>query len=293
MSSKAPRALLVALCITVSAHAFGAATITIVNGDPAGVGFNDATVVAPVGGNTGHDARATAAQRLPGRREQVGRNPHCRPDDPRPRDVGSSYVHVDRRGPRQRRRDRSVRDFTGAPLAGHWYGKALTAKLFGADPDPATADIRARFNVNLGNVGCLDGVFFYLGLDNNHGTNVDLVTVLTHEFGHGLGFQTFTNGSTGAQFAGFPSIWDDFLLDTVDRQELDDDDQRRTFGVGAQIGQAGLDRRHCDQRGSRRAAGGNAAARRVRPGDHFRQLPGRHGRASERCSRARASPARS
>ena len=30
-----------------------AATITIVNGDPAGVGFNDATVVAPIGGNAG------------------------------------------------------------------------------------------------------------------------------------------------------------------------------------------------------------------------------------------------
>jgi PA domain len=53
-----------------------------------------------------------------------------------------------------------------------------------------------------------------LGLDNNHGSNVDLVTVLTHEFAHGLGFQTFTSGSTGAQASGFPSIWDDFLLDT-------------------------------------------------------------------------------
>jgi hypothetical protein len=30
-----------------------AATIVIVNGDPAGVGFNDPTVVAQVGGNTG------------------------------------------------------------------------------------------------------------------------------------------------------------------------------------------------------------------------------------------------
>ena len=86
------------------------------------------------------------------------------------------------------------RDFTGAPFPGHWYGKAQATKMFGADLDPATADIRARFNVNLGQAGCLTGVFFYLGLDNNHGTNVDLVTVLEHEFAHGLGFQTFTNG---------------------------------------------------------------------------------------------------
>jgi hypothetical protein len=87
--------------------------------------------------------------------------------------------------------------------------------MIGSDPDPSTADIRARFNVNLGQTGCLTGVFFYLGLDNNHGTNVDLVTVLTHEFGHGLGFQTYTNASTGALQSGFPSIWDDFLLDTT------------------------------------------------------------------------------
>ena len=63
------------------------------------------------------------------------------------------------------------------------------------------------------NPGCLTGTFFYLGLDNNHGANIDLVTVLTHEFGHGLGFQTFTSGSTGAQLAGFPSIYDRFLMD--------------------------------------------------------------------------------
>ena len=85
--------------------------------------------------------------------------------------------------------------------------------MVGADLDPATADIRARFNINLGQTGCLTGVF-YLGLDNNHGTNVDLVPC-PDEFGHGLGFQTFTNGQTGAQLASFPSIWDDFLLDTA------------------------------------------------------------------------------
>jgi hypothetical protein len=33
--------------------------------------------------------------------------------------------------------------------------------------------------------------------------------------GHGLGFQTFTNGATGAQFAGYPSVWDHNLLDNT------------------------------------------------------------------------------
>ena len=105
-------------------------------------------------------------------------------------------------------------NFAGAPVTGHWYPKALANKLFGSDLDLTTPDINANFNVNLGQPGCLTGIFFYLGLDNNHGSNIDLVTVLTHEFGHGLGFQTFTSGSSGAQLAGVPSIWDDFLLDT-------------------------------------------------------------------------------
>jgi hypothetical protein len=38
---------------------------------------------------------------------------------------------------------------------------------------------------------------------------------LLHEFGHGLGFQTFTNGATGAYLASFPSVYDNFALDTT------------------------------------------------------------------------------
>ena len=41
------------------------------------------------------------------------------------------------------------------------------------------------------------------------------MTVLLHEFAHGLGFQTYTSTSTGNYIAGTPSIWDDFLLDTT------------------------------------------------------------------------------
>src|SRR5471032_3237824 len=41
-----------AACLFASSS-FAAATIVIVNGDPANVGFNDPTVVAPVGGNAG------------------------------------------------------------------------------------------------------------------------------------------------------------------------------------------------------------------------------------------------
>jgi hypothetical protein len=106
------------------------------------------------------------------------------------------------------------RDFTGAPFAGTWYHAALANKLFGSnlDVDP---EIAARFNSNLGQPGCFTGIFFYLGLDNNHGADVDLLTVVLHEIGHGLGFSTTTSGTTGSYLAGFPSAYDHFTLDTT------------------------------------------------------------------------------
>lgn len=204
----------IALLVSAGA-AWSAATITIVNGDPANVGFNDPTAVVPVGGN---DGTTLGAQRLNAFQSAAAKwgatlsSPvtirvlatwealTCTATSAVLGSAGATEV---------------FRDFPGAPRAGAWFGKAQTGRLLGVDPDPPTADIRARFNVNLGSAGCLAGIPFYLGLDNNHGTSVDLVTVLTHEFGHGLGFQTFTNGSTGAFLGGFPSAWDFFLTDST------------------------------------------------------------------------------
>jgi hypothetical protein len=93
----------------------------------------------------------------------------------------------------------------------------LTEKLAGVDLSvPGDADIFTLFNVNLGQPGCLTGIGFYLGLDGNHGTQVDLVAVLLHEFGHGLGFTVQpTTASTGARFAGFPSVWESRMFDNT------------------------------------------------------------------------------
>ncbi len=107
-------------------------------------------------------------------------------------------------------------DFPNAPKANTWYPIALANKLSGADQAGASSDISASFNSDLGmNANCLPGLSFYLGLDNNHGAQLDFVTVLLHEMGHGLGFQTFTNGQTGSLYSSKPSVWDSFMLDTV------------------------------------------------------------------------------
>ena len=197
-----------------SASGFAAATITIVNGDPANVGFNDPTVVAPVGGNAGTTLGAQRLNAFQSAADKWGATLtssvtvrvlatwealSCTATGNVLGSAGATQIW---------------NNFTGAIKANTWYGKAQTGKLSGVDPDPTTADIRARFNVNLGTAACT-GSGWYYGLDNNHGASIDLVTVLTHEFGHGLGFQTYTSGSTGAQNSGLPSIWDWYLTDTT------------------------------------------------------------------------------
>ena len=119
-------------------------------------------------------------------------------------------------------------------MPGHWYGKALANKLVGADLDPATPDINANFNVNLGQPGCLTGIFFYLGLDNNHGNNVDLVTVLTHEFGHGLGFSDLYQWLLRRADCWISQRLGRFPPGHQHRPELDQHDQRSACSFGPQ-----------------------------------------------------------
>ena len=218
MRSRLP-IIAVASALVFALPAFPAATIVIQNGDPAGVGFNDATVVAPVGGNTGitlgqqrliafqYAANiwgATITSSVPIVVLATWEPLSCTATGAVLGSAGAVSV---------------LRDFPGAPKTATWFPIALGNKYLGVDAIPASADLRARFNVNLGNAGCLTGIPFYLGLDANHGSAVDLAAVLLHELGHGLGFQTFTNGSTGAQIndgtGGKPSIWDWFLMDNI------------------------------------------------------------------------------
>jgi hypothetical protein len=193
--------------------AFATANIVIFNNDTAGVGFNDNSFVAPVGGNTGTTLGQQRLIAFQAAADKWGATLNssvtitiraqwtalsCTATTAVLGSAGAISIY---------------RDFTGAPFSGTWYNESLDGSITGVDPNPAQPEINANFNINLGNAGCLTGVPFYLGLDNNHGSAIDLVTVLTHEFGHGLGFQTFTNASTGAPNSGFFSAYDHFLMD--------------------------------------------------------------------------------
>jgi hypothetical protein len=211
-------ALLLTLVVGVlaSSTAFAQATIVIENADPAGTGFNDSTPATPVGGNPGptigeqrlnafrHAANIWGAT-LPGGPtitvratwEDLG----CEANAGTLGAAGSLGL---------------VRNFPNAPAINTWFGSALANTLAGFDLDPTNPEIMARFNKKLGTEGCLQNSHWYYGLDTNPAPGgIALVTVLLHEFSHGLGFQTFTNSSSGMQPGGFPSTYDRFLFDNT------------------------------------------------------------------------------
>lgn len=202
----------VALCASSIAHA---ATIVIVNNNEPNIGFNDPTPARPVGGNTG---RTLGAQRLIAfqhaaniwGRTIVSAVPIriAATFEPLPCDESGAVLGA--AGTLE-----IFTDFPNAPRAATWYPGALASKLAGADvATPGQAHIRALFNSRLGLFpDCLPGSPFYLGLDNRHGDQIDLVAVLLHEIAHGLGFQSFTDEGTGEQYDNLPSIWDFFLVD--------------------------------------------------------------------------------
>lgn len=178
-----------------------AVTVVITNNDGPGEGFNDPTAVVPVGGNPGVTLGAqrlnafTYAANIWGGCLQstvpievlAQMNPQtCTPTSAILGSAGTTYIHS---------------DFPGAPLANTWYNQALAQAIAGLDLNPGTPEINATFNSNLnGSASCLGGTGWYYGYDQNPGSDIDFITVVFHEIGHGIGFQTFQS-STGVWYS--------------------------------------------------------------------------------------------
>jgi hypothetical protein len=210
-----------------------AATIEISSRDPAGVGFNDPTPVAVVGGNTG---TTLGQQRLNVYRYVAN--------------IWEAAIQSDVKIVVSAAWEPLTCTSTGAVLGSAsawniwhdfsggkpntWYHQALANKIAGTNlsaevPDDGSGygnvDIKTQFNVNLGNTGCLDGTPFYLGLDGNAGTKVNFVATLLHELGHGLGFSVLTSNSNGYRInsegtayvavGGLPAVWESFMYDNT------------------------------------------------------------------------------
>ncbi|MDE2180272.1 MAG: hypothetical protein KGJ40_05405 [candidate division NC10 bacterium] len=190
--------------IAVAPPVAHAATFLVINNDGAGEGFNDPTAVAAVGGNTG---TTVGAQRLIAFQYaadiwggllassvtiRVGAQFN-------PLSCSASSAVLGSAGPTT-----SYRDFTGAPVAATWYPIALANALHGSDLNTGLDDISATFSSTIGTPGCLELSGWYYGLDATPPAGkIDFVSVLLHEMGHGLGFLTFVNLTTGAKLLGF------------------------------------------------------------------------------------------
>ncbi len=191
------------------------ATISIFNADGATEGFNDATLKAAEGGNNG---ATLGAQRLNLFSQAANiwggfldsnvtivvnsnfDDLSCSPTSGVLGSAGAGSVHG---------------NFANVQFTNTFYHVALANKVSGSDLNGATAEINARFNslVN-NNAGCLGGNRFYYGYDNTTpaGT-INLLVVLLHEMGHGLGFSSFVNGTSGALLGGIPDIFSIYMYD--------------------------------------------------------------------------------
>ncbi|MFA6958837.1 MAG: PA domain-containing protein [Thermoanaerobaculia bacterium] len=212
---KTTRAILAAFLVAtlVAPVALAGAKITIKNNDDPSEGFNDPTAAAPVGGNTG---TTVGAQRLIAFQKAAELWANILDSDAEividakfdPLDCDATSAVLGAAGPRW-----IDSDFLGAPVPALWYHGALVNRLAGEDREPTTNEINARFNSDLGKTGCLTGNGWYYGLDHNSGTKVDLLVVLLHEFGHGLGFSEFSDSDTGELIEGQNDAYGSFLFD--------------------------------------------------------------------------------
>jgi hypothetical protein len=204
-------ALLAAVALAGVAHA--SATFVILNADGPGVGLNDPTPVAPVGGNPGTtlgQQRLNVLQQagqvwgsvltsVPAIVVQASSVDLACPTAGGPSAVGAPAAWLNAfYGPRT---------FLSA-----WYPVALANKIALADQNGASPEITLQLNLQVGTAGCVPEGFYY-GLDGNHGAQIDLLFVVLHELVHGLGFATTTNPVTGVQMGGYPAVFDEFVYD--------------------------------------------------------------------------------
>jgi len=191
------------------------AGFVIVNTDFPNEGFNDNTPAVPVGGNPGTTVgqqRLNVFVKAGQIWDAILHSPvtirvqaafDTLPCSPTSGVLGSAGPNV------------VDSDFPGAVHAATWYNGAEANRISGVDQDPADDDIGAQFNEIVGTPTCLTSRSWYYGFDGNEGPNgLDLLPVLLHEFGHGLGFLTLTDESNGQFFFGQPSIFDRFLMDS-------------------------------------------------------------------------------
>lgn len=216
--------LLLVACAAVFATTSYAATVTVVNNDGPGEGFNDPTPVAPLPSNpevtlgaqrlrvvqTAADQWGALLESTVEIRVRVAFNPlACNGNSAVLGSAGATTIHA---------------DFANAPFPNTWYSAALANALSGTDLNGTAVgneEINSQYNSDYDSGTCITGTagWYYstAASDPTPANRTALLPVVFHEFAHGLGFQTFTSSTTGAFNGGRPDIWTRFLMDAPSR----------------------------------------------------------------------------
>lgn len=193
--------LIATTALAMTLQCANAATITIRSTDSVGEGFNDSTPFTPVGGN---NATTLGQARLNVLNEAarvwgalIQSNITILVDAAFDTQTCSSTSGtLGSAGPRS-----MYLNFSSSVPRDVFYISALADSIAGRDlaSQPSRADIAATFNSAVdSDPACLGARGFYYGFDHNRGTRLDLLLVVLHEFGHGLGFSNDVNLTTGA-----------------------------------------------------------------------------------------------
>ena len=204
----------------------GAVTITITNTNEGDTGFNDDTPAAPVGRNPGTtigEQRMYVFQyaadawglRLRGNVPVIVSASF---DDLEGSETGAvlgqaapSTVH---------------RDFPGVAKPETWFVAALANQFHGSDLNDEVPEdcpyellgvqcpeIATSFNSAVDDPFVLGDRSFYYGVDGNAGDDIDFLSVVLHEIGHGLGVLDLIDPNFGTKYFDFDDAYIDNLED--------------------------------------------------------------------------------
>ena len=207
------KAVVLALCVVVSAALMvipgtaSAASFNLINNDSPGEGFND-----PVLGPARLAAFSFALDiwggwiddTYGGETINIAAEMNPMPGGPTSAVLGSAGANWLHANFGSSDPDYQSSTIYGSPLANHLAGSDIHL-----DPE-----MSATFNSDVDNGFVLGGTDWYYGTDASPGGDIDFVTVVLHEVGHGLNFFGLINSTNGTWLAGgMPGIYDRFLVD--------------------------------------------------------------------------------
>jgi hypothetical protein len=205
------------IALSAAASLFAQAPITLLVVDPPGLGFNDPTPAAPVGGNKG----VTIGEQRLIVFKYAAAIWSSKLASPVPIRVRSSY------GPLPCTAKNGTLGATVTPewfvhdaphpefIRNVWYPAALANRISETVLDPDMEEIVVTFNPDLDQPDCLPNVQWYYGLDNRAtSSQADMLATVLHELAHGFGFGPLSEGGF-SKFKDRGDVFSQYALDTT------------------------------------------------------------------------------